>query len=106
LQKQQRSIEYNATIIDGTRIKITHPYLDFSGKEYILAAQYIRCGRLFLQCVDETKRRIITIPASFTDYTNDPLFIKDISDIKSHFTLESLSEVDSILNDSLKMSTE
>ena len=97
--------DYNATLTDGTRVKIVQPFLEFYGKEYIVSAQYIRCGRLFLQCVDESRRRIITVPASFTDYIHDPFLKADVSDLKFHFTVEALREVNSIVNDALTMST-
>ena len=60
--------------------------------------QYMRCGQLFLQCVEETGNRIITLPATYTDYTTTVLQgVQVISEAKTHFTMEGLTDVDFIL---------
>ena len=108
LSEQQSTTEYNATLTDGTRLKVTHPFLKFAGKEYVLTGQYVRCGQLFLQCVDDVERKIVTMPASFTDYyhlcsDNNKM---DTPSKDVHFTLETLSEANDLLMNALKMSTE
>jgi len=87
---------YTTTLSNNARIKVTHPYLSFYGKEYQVIEQYIRINKLFLRCVDEDTDKIITLPASFTDYysVQPELY----SGEKSHFTIQSLSEVDCILD--------
>lgn len=97
--------DYNATISNDTRLTVTHPFLSYHGKEYILVSQYMRCGILYLQCIDESEHRIITLPASFTDF-KDISKIDSTSRIKeSYFTIQSLSEVESLINKTKKLST-
>ena len=63
------STDYNVTISTNTRLTVIHPFLSYYGKEFILVNQYMQCGSLYLQCIDESEHRMITLPASFTDFS-------------------------------------
>jgi len=98
--------DYKATLADAARIKITHPFLDFTGKEFIVVTQYIRNEQLYLQCTDDAGCRVISIPASYTDYAKEQSNYERVTSVKnSHFTVAALSEAETILNNALKMST-
>ena len=66
----------------------------------------MRIGQLYLQCVDDIENRIITVPASFTDY--DPLAVLNeyTPSTGTHFTVKALAEADGILTAVLNMSTD
>ena len=98
--------EYNATLTDGTRIKVTHPFLDIYGNEYMVASQYMRIGQLYLQCINDAEHRIVTVPASFTDYglLNSNNSFKPAKE--SYYTVNALTEANNILIDALKVSTD
>ena len=71
-----------------------------------MISQYVRCGRLFLQCVDDAESRIYAIPASFTDYFCAVDASTATTEAECHFTVDSLIEVNSILDSVLKTSIE
>ena len=68
--------------------------------------QYMRCGQLFLQCIEETGNRIITLPATYTDYTTTVQGVQVISEARTHFTTGGLTDVDFILENAILLSTE
>jgi len=103
--KRPKQTAYKTALTNDIRVKITHPFLDFNGKEYVVASQYMRCGRLFFQCIDEEKSRIITVPASFTEYYEGYQVSTDASANKTCFTIKSLIEVNNVLNGIEKTST-
>ena len=97
--------DYKATLTDATRVKVTHPFLEFSGKEYVVVSQYMRVGHLYLQCVDDAERRIVTVPASFTDYDPHSAIGKYAPCRGTHFTIKALAEADGILSRASRVST-
>ena len=96
--------KHNATISDADRLTVTHPYLSFYGKEYLLVDQYIRCNELILRCIEEEENKIITIPAVFTDYYEIQTGLTN-SDSKTYFTIQGLTQVASIIGHVVGMST-
>jgi len=62
----------------------------------------MRSGRLYLQCVDDAECRIVTVPASFTDFGSRFDETPLNSSMKTYFTVKSLSEANSILRNALK----
>ena len=73
----------------------------------MLAAQYIRNGNLFLQCVDDVERKIVTVPASFTDYVRLRYDDGNCGSAKeTHFTVKGLIEANDILSNALEVSIE
>lgn len=92
---------YTTTLSNAVRVKITNQFLSFYGVEYLVLKQYIRENELFLYCISETDNKIISIPASYTDYMDtltDGHYIQKPS-VQGYFSLDSLIEASDILND-------
>ncbi len=90
---------YTTTLSNAIRIKITNQFLNFYGAEYLVLKQYIRGNELFLYCISETDNKIISIPASYTDYMD---ILSDghcgqKSTVQEYFSLDSLAEAADIL---------
>jgi len=96
---------HTATLSSSTYIVVTNPFLSFYGKKYLLIKEYIRDSRLILQCIEESTGEIATMPAIFTDYFTDQQE-QNTLDIKSHFTIQGLADIDYIIDHACVLSTE
>ena len=98
----------NTTYCDEVIVKITHPFLIFHGKSFIVVGQYKRNETLFLECKEKLDGQIMAFPASITDFSDQDEYLSNTNidlKLKSHFTIQGLQEAVFILDNTVKMST-
>jgi hypothetical protein len=85
---------------------ITHPFMDFYGKKFLVVGYYERANTLFLRCVEKPGDQVRMFPASITDYSAEPRQDTLESETKTHFTIQGLNDVAFILDNALGVSTQ
>ena len=96
---------HNTGQCEQSHIVITHPFMVFCGKKYLVVGQYHHGGTLYLRCVDEPNGQVLTFPSSITDYPAESNQANLDVGAKTYFTIQGLMDAAFILDSAPDLST-